>query len=248
MYKEADMFLGGHSMKKAKWIVTLMLGAALVVPTVGMAKATTPYLTTPIRVNDTVRHEGQLNYSYPQVSSMANVQAQNVINADIQNHVDSFMNGVKHVQLGGGNKYNKDVVAEKMQGSVSYKVMCNTYAMLSVVLDENASVPHKDGKMYTFNQKEGLTYTKEGGIVKAADLTKVAKICNDTDPFAQANVKACVEKAAKAKGITLLPGFANSLDQAKDNFYLDGETNIHGLFAPGSIAPEAAGWIDVQLD
>jgi hypothetical protein len=234
-------------MKKAKLIVTLMLGATLLIPAVSMAKVSTPYLTTPIKVTDTVRHEGNFSYNYPQVSDMAKATAQSTINADIQKHVDSFMNVVKHIQQGGATKYSKDVATDKVQGSVDYKIMSNTYGMISIVLDKTVAVPHKDGKVYTLNLKEGLTYTKEGDIVGARDMTQAAKICKHPDPFSQANLKACAEAAAKAQGFTLLPDFAQSLSQAKENFYLDKETNIHGLFYPGTIAPESAGWIDFQI-
>ena len=234
-------------MKKAKLVVTMMLGAALLVPAVSMAKPTTPYLTTPIQITEMKSNEGNFNIDYPQVTGMANAKAQETINNDIKHHVDTYVNAMKHVQAGGATKYNKDVVTDKLATTVDYNVMCNTYGMVSFVINETSSVPHKDGKVYTLDMKQGMTYTKEGGPVKAVDMTKIAKICNHVDPFSHENLKSCVDALAKTKGFVPVKNYAGALSQAKDNFYLDNDTNIHALFFPGTVAPESYGWLDVQI-
>jgi hypothetical protein len=232
------------SMKKTQLFVTALLGLMLLLPMSSMAKVTSPYLL-PAQVTEVSVSNNNFTYKYPQVQGLPEASAQKFINEDIQKHINNFILPMQKVNEFGAK--HSDVITGKVQANITYTIPCNTDGIFSVIINESANVMHKNGKVNSYNAKNCFNYAKDGTVITAEGIAPAYKYLGEADPFSKASLKASVQAAAKAQGFTLLPEFEQNLSDAANNFYFDSDTNIHALYAPGTIAPENKGYIDVPL-
>lgn len=138
-------------------------------------------------------------------------------------------------------------VKDKITGDVNYEVMCNDKTIFSVIINEKMMTPHKDGKVYTGLFKKAMNFNTEGKAISSKEWSKVAKVVNCVDPFSKANLKKAVEENAKSHNYILPKDFEENLLEARDNYYVDSTLGLHALYAPGMVAAESAGWIDIKI-
>jgi len=236
-------------MKKKVLLATMFMCAATLFSSVAMASPAKD-LRKPVTIENHTTQEGVFKCTYPIITNAQDSKADTAINANIAEKIMLFTGPFNKTAKYGSPypKIDAKIIHDKITGSVNYKLTCNANTIISLILDKSVTVPHKDGKSYTLDMKDGLNYTKDGTILRAVDWSNMAKAVNMEDPFSKACLKKSVDAALQARGLTAVKGYEDDLTMAKDNYYIDGSTNLHALYMPGMIAPESAGWFDVPLN
>lgn len=243
-------------MKKMRILAAVMLSAATMFSSVAMAapktaaKTATKVYVNPIKLEDHHVIDGVFSCTYPLITGAKDSKANTAINANIAEKIYEFTAPFNHTATVGSpfKKVDANIDHANIKGSTSYDVTYNANTILSMILTKTVTVPHTDGTSYTLTRKDGLNYNSEGKVITADTWSNLAKAVNMEDPFSTASLKKSISDALAAKGLTAVKDYEQNLDMAKQNYYLDAETNLHALYMPGFIAPESAGWFDVVLN
>jgi hypothetical protein len=237
-------------MKKMRLLAAIMLSAATMVSTVAFAAPAKKDIFKPVTVTSRTITDGIFKSTYPVISGAKDSKADAAINGAIVKNVTDFTAPFNRTAKYGSpfDKIDAQIEHSKMAGTVNYTVACNAKTIISVIMDKNVTVPHKDGKSYSLELKDGINYTIDGTVLKADDWSKMAKAVNMEDPFSEACLKKSVDAALAAKGLEPVKNYEKQLGMAKEDYYIDANTNLHALYFPGLIAPESAGWFDVILN
>jgi hypothetical protein len=247
---------GAIFMKRKSIVAALMVCAALLVPTMAMAAVKTApapakekKIIRAVTVTPKMVNEGCTSVCFPQVAIPENKAAGERINALMEEELNNFLKPVEHAHRYGSGiaSVDKNIDNAKITGDVNYEVMCNDKTIFSVILNEKIMTPHKDGKVYTGLFKKAMNFNTEGKAISSKEWSKVAKVVNCADPFSKANLKKAVEENAKAHNYILPKDYEESLLEARDNYYVDSTLGLHALYAPGTVAAESAGWIDIKI-
>ncbi len=246
-------------MKKMRLLAAVMLSAATMFSSVAMAapkavsktaaKATPKVYVNPIKLEDHHVIDGVFSCTYPLITGAKDSKANTAINANIAEKIYEFTAPFNHTATVGSpfKKVDANIDHANIKGSTNYEITYNANTLLSMILTKTVTVPHKDGTSYTMTMKDGLNYNSEGKVITADNWSNIAKAVNMEDPFSTANLKKSVSDALAAKNLIAVKNYEQNLSMAKQNYYLDADTNLHALYMPGFIAPESAGWFDVLL-
>ena len=180
---------------------------------------------------------GNAEMIYP-VVHLANAEIEKKINTKIEIEMGSFIKGLRYA----AQYHGKTVTGARTR----YEVGCNedgNTVILSIILTK--SYMCKDAA-HPITYKMPMNFNLSTGTLIGIDyLTDIGEGVSVDE--LRGRVERALVKHCKRKGITLFDD-ALPLKNLPNDFYWDKKLHVHFIFSTDTVAPYAAGIIDVDID
>ncbi len=218
-----------------KKLLLVLLALTMLIPS--MASAKTHLYDQTFQLKTVKTTAAGINVSYPQVINYKDAKAEKSINDQI---VTDMKNTITFLQ-----KTQKDTPS--ITAKVGYKVTCNKFDLMSFVYKTEVKYLEK-------GQKAGLTvlagrnFTAKGDKLTSKDFKGIFEVAKATNVFTPEYINKAIATAASQKSLQVKPGFKGISASDDYNYYIDQDTNLCLIFAPGEVGPEKVGPQVLMLD